>query len=112
LDGTSSTKRKTISNISKTILSNIKPSKLTLFTYDGMKWLSIMLLHCATIPSILGLIFAISNSLPSFDVVFFIWTSLLIFFIQALIKKDILTIATVGIGFFIQAILLGMVVFK
>lgn len=75
-------------------------------------WLAVMFIHCATVPSLLGLIFAISDNLPSLDVVFFIWFGLILFFIKALLNKDVLNIVTIGFGFFIQAVLLGMVVFK
>jgi hypothetical protein len=79
---------------------------------EGIGWLGTMLIHCATIPSLLGLIFAVSDALPSLDVVLFIWFGLLLFFIKALINRDMLSIITHGIGFFIQAVLLGIVVFK
>lgn len=79
---------------------------------ESVGWLAIMFIHCATIPSLLGLIFAVSDNLPSLDVVFFIWFGLVLFFIKALLNKDILNIITIGFGFFIQAALLGMIVFK
>lgn len=79
---------------------------------EGIGWLGTMLIHCATIPSLLGLIFAVSDALPSLDVVLFIWFGLLLFFIRALINRDMLSIITHGIGFFIQAVLLGVIVFK
>jgi len=79
---------------------------------EGIGWLGTMLIHCATIPSLLGLIFAVSDVLPSLDVVLFIWFGLLLFFIKALINRDMLSIITHGVGFFIQAVLLGVVVFK
>lgn len=87
-------------------------AKISHLSAEGVGWLGTMLIHASTIPSLLGLIFAISDKLPSLDVVFFIWAGLLLFFIRALIKKDMLNIVTNGVGFFIQAVLLGIVVFK
>jgi hypothetical protein len=87
-------------------------SKSSYISSEMVGWLAIMFIHSATIPSILGLIFAISDNLPSLDVVFFIWFGLFLFFIKALLNKDTLNIVTIGFGFFIQAVLLGMVVFK
>jgi len=87
-------------------------SKVSHLSAEGVGWLGTMLIHASTIPSLLGLIFAISDKLPSLDVVFFIWTGLLLFFVRALIKKDMLNIITNGVGFFIQASLLAVVVFK
>jgi len=87
-------------------------AKISHLSAEGVGWLGTMLIHAATIPSLLGLIFAISDKLPSLDVVFFIWTGLLLFFVRALIKRDMLNIITNGLGFFIQAVLLAVVVFK
>jgi len=86
--------------------------KLSHLSSEGVGWLGLMMVHCATVPSLLALIFGISNTLPSLDVVFFIWTGLLLFFVKSLIKRDMLNIITNGLGFFVQAVLLGMVVFK
>jgi hypothetical protein len=75
-------------------------------------WLAILMMHCAFIPNILTVLMGISDRLPSVDVVLFVWTGLMLFFIRAAIAKDILNIVTGGIGFFIQAVLLALVVFK
>lgn len=86
--------------------------RLTHLSSETVGWLGVMFLHCATLPSIFALLFAVSNSLPPLDVVLFVWTGLLMFFIRALIKKDYLNIITIGVGFFVQASLLALVVFK
>lgn len=117
MDATSSTKKEPKFSLDKVqaFLIEMKTnfsSKISHLSAEGVGWLGTMLIHASTIPSLLGLIFAISDKLPSLDVVFFIWTGLLLFFIRALIKKDMLNIVTNGVGFFIQAVLLGIVVFK
>ena len=86
--------------------------KITHLSAESVGWLGIVFIHCATIPSMLALIFAVSNKLPPLDVVLFMWLGLVLFFIRALIKKDFLNIVTIGIGFFVQAALLALVVFK
>lgn len=91
---------------------NSLAGKLSHLSAEGVQWLGIMFMHCATIPSLLGIIFAVSDNLPSLDIVFFIWTGLLLFFINSLIRKDILNIITICLGFIVQAFLLGMIVFK
>lgn len=93
-------------------LKDVIKLKSSQLSSESVGWLAIMFIHCATIPSLLGLIFAVSDNLPSLDVVFFIWFGLILFFIKALLNKDVLNIITIGFGFFIQAVLLGMVVFK
>lgn len=86
--------------------------KISHLSAEGIGWLGIVFIHCATIPSMLALIFAVSNKLPPLDVVLFMWLGLLLFFLRALIKKDVLNIVTIGVGFFVQASLLALVVFK
>jgi hypothetical protein len=86
--------------------------KISHLSSEGIGWLAVVLIHCATIPSLLSLIFAVSDKLPSLDVVMFAWGGLLLFFLKALINKDMLNIITIGVGFFVQAFLLGLVVFK
>jgi len=54
----------------------------------------------------------ISDKLPSVDVVLFLWAGLVLLFIKALVNKDMLNIITIGVGFIIQAGLLGLLVFK
>ena len=75
-------------------------------------WLAVVLMHSATIPPLLGLILGVSDRLPSIDVVAFIWSGLLLMFIKALISKDMLNIITIGVGFVIQACLLGFLIFR
>ena len=86
--------------------------KFSHISAEAVGWLAIVFIHCATIPSVLSLIMGMSDRLPSLDVVMFAWGGLLLMFIRALIVKDMLNIITIGVGFFIQAFLLALVVFK
>lgn len=79
---------------------------------ETIGWLAVVLLHCATIPPVVGLILGISDRLPSIDVVFFIWAGLLLMFLRSLVLKDTLNVITIGIGFIVHACLLGFLVFK
>lgn len=79
---------------------------------ETVGWLAVLFIHCATIPSILGLLLGVSDKLPSIDVVMFLWISLMLLFIKALINKDTLNIVTISVGFMVQASLLGLLVFK
>lgn len=75
-------------------------------------WVATVLMHCAFIPNILSVLLGINDRLPSVDIVLFVWAGLLLFFLRAVINKDTLNVVTGGIGFFIQALLLALVVFK
>lgn len=79
---------------------------------DTLGILGIMVLHSTTIPSLLALLNATSDSLPSIDVVAFIWTGLLLLFARSFILKEMIGIFTNFIGFFVQACLLGLLLFK
>lgn len=79
---------------------------------DLFEWLAVVLMHAATIPSILGLLIGFTDNLPSLDLVSFVWSGLVLLFIRALIIKDMLIATTIGVGFIIQAMLLGILVFK
>lgn len=79
---------------------------------ETVGWLAVLFIHCATIPSLLGLLLGVSDKLPSVDVVVFLWVSLFLLFMKALINKDTLNILTISVGFMVQASLLGLLVFK
>lgn len=86
--------------------------KFSHLSSEAVGWLAIVFIHCATIPSVLSLMLGLSDKLPSLDVVMFAWGGLLLMFIKALIQRDMLNIITIGLGFFVQAFLLALVVFK
>lgn len=93
-------------------MKKVVADKISHLSSEGVGWLAVVFIHCATVPSLLSLIFAVSDRLPTLDVVMFAWGGLLLLFLKALINKDMLNIITIGIGFFIQAFLLALVVFK
>ena len=71
-----------------------------------------VLLHCAFVPNILSVLMGVSDRLPSVDVVLFVWGGLFLTFVRATMQRDVMNIIVGGIGFFVQAILLALVVFK
>jgi hypothetical protein len=79
---------------------------------DTLGILGIMVLHSTTIPSLLALLNATSDALPSIDVVAFIWAGLLLLFVRSFILKEMIGIFTNFAGFFVQACLLGLLLFK
>jgi len=79
---------------------------------ETMGWVAAILLHMATIPTLLAILTGLTDKMPPVDLVLFSWAGLFCFFIKATIQKDLLNIVTIGLGFFIQASLLALVVFK
>lgn len=80
-------------------------------TADTFAWLSILVLNAATVPTLVSVMSGNSNKMPPLDIVLLIWTGLLLYFIRSVIIKDMLMTVTIGLGFAIQAILLGFIFF-
>jgi hypothetical protein len=79
---------------------------------ETMGWIAVILMHIATIPTLLAVLTGLTEKMPPVDLVLFAWTGLFCFFVKATIQKDVLNIVTIGLGFFIQAALLALIVFK
>jgi uncharacterized protein with PQ loop repeat len=79
---------------------------------ETMGWVAVILLHLATIPTMIAVLTGLTEKMPPVDMVLFSWIGLFCFFIKATIQKDILNIVTIGLGFFCQASLLALIVFK
>jgi len=79
---------------------------------ETMGWVAVILLHLATIPTLLAVLTGLTEKMPPVDLVLFSWAGLFCFFLKAAIQKDFLNIVTIGFGFFCQAALLALIVFK
>jgi len=99
-------------------LNNIREGVVRFFenfsktTADTFAWLSVIVLHAATIPSFLAVKTGLSDRLPSLDLIVLLWAGLLLYFIRSAIIKDMLQVITIGIGFAVQALLLGFIFFQ
>jgi hypothetical protein len=74
--------------------------------------LAVIVIHCATIPTLLALLTGLSDTVPNLDIVLFMWTGLVLLFARAVVLKDMLNIVTIGMGFTIQAVIMAMILFK
>jgi hypothetical protein len=79
---------------------------------DTLGWLAAIVLHCATVPSLLALMTGLSDRVPSLDVVAFLWAGLVMLFLRAIVLKDTLNIITIGVGFIVQAGLMALILFR
>lgn len=79
---------------------------------DTLEWLAVVVVHCATIPTLLALLTALSDRTPSLDVVLFAWAGLVLLFIRAIILKNSINIITNGAGFITQAVIMAMILFR
>ena len=78
---------------------------------DTFAWISVVVLLGATIPGFLAVMAKVTDKMPPLDITLMLWTSLLLYFIRSAILKDMLMVVTIGLGFAIQAILLGLIFF-
>lgn len=86
-------------------------SGLTKATADTLAWISILIFNAATIPTFIAVMSGHSEKMPPLDIVLMIWIGLLLYFIRSVVLKDMLMVVTLGLGFAIQAILLGLIFF-
>lgn len=79
---------------------------------DTLEWMTIIVLHSATVPSLIALMSALTDRTPSIDVVLFVWGGLVLLFVRAILLKNSINIVTNGFGFIIQAVMMALILFK
>ena len=87
-------------------------SKISTVSAETFGWLAVILLHSATVPSLLAVMSGLTDKLPSVDLVLLVWTGLALLFIKAAVQKDMLNVVTIGFGFMVQAGLMSLIFFK
>lgn len=78
---------------------------------DTFAWISVICMIASTVPGFFAVMAHVTDRMPPLDITLMIWTGLLLYFVRSAIIKDILMLVTIGIGFAIQAILLGLIFF-
>jgi hypothetical protein len=86
--------------------------RISVISSETMAWLANIMLHAATIPSLLAVSMSLTDRLPSVDLVLLTWGALTLLFAKAVIIKDMLNVATIGFGFIIQSVLMMLIFFK
>lgn len=79
---------------------------------ESLEWAAVLVLHAATVPSLLAVMAGITDNLPAVDIVLMLWLGLALLFTKAAVRKDMLNIVTIGFGFMMQAGLLALIFFK
>lgn len=102
--------RKTMEKV-KLFLINFR-SKLAIVSSETIGWIANVVLHCATLPSLIAVSMGLSDKLPSIDLVLLIWSALTLLFVRSIISKDMINIITIGVGFIVQAVLMATIFFK
>ena len=71
-----------------------------------------VLIHGATIPTSGSVIMGWSSDLPPLDMVLLIWSGVFLFFIRALALIDWLYLVSNAVGFFLQSVLLAIILYQ
>ena len=71
-----------------------------------------VLIHGATIPTSVSVIMGWSDNLPPLDMVLMIWLGLVLFFLRALARIDWLYLVSNAVGFFLQSLLLAIIIYQ
>jgi hypothetical protein len=79
---------------------------------EAVGWISVLVLHAATIPTLLAVMSGLTDRMPPVDLVLMIWTALTLLFVKAAVQKDMLNIITIALGFVVQAVLMALIFFK
>jgi len=79
---------------------------------ETLGWIAVMMIHFATIPTLIAASGGLTDKMPPVDMVLFAWAGLALLFARAAILKDMLNIVTIGFGFMVQAVLMALMLFK
>ena len=93
-------------------IRNFLTTTLAKISAETLGWLAAIVIHAATIPTLLALMAGLSDRTPALDIVLFMWAGLALMFLRSIVLKDILNIVTIGAGFILQATLMAFILFK
>jgi len=79
---------------------------------DGIGWTALIALHAVTVPSMFGLMTGLTDNTPPIDMVIILWAAMALFYIKAILEKNVISLVIIGLGFIMQSILMALVFFK
>ena len=86
--------------------------QLTEISVESIGWIGVAALHVATIPGLLAVMSGLSDDTPNIDMSLLLWTALMLFFLKALLKKDMVMIFIITMGFIVQCVVMALIFFK
>jgi hypothetical protein len=75
-------------------------------------WFGLVLIHASTLPITYAAFKGEPVILPPLSMVLLVWSGLLLFFIRSFLMKDKIYMVSNGVGFFLQTVMLSLLVFK
>lgn len=79
---------------------------------ETLAFLAVVLIHSATIPTLLAVLTGLSDRMPTVDLVLLTWAGLTALFVQACVQRNMLQIITISVGFIMQSSLMALIFFK
>ena len=79
---------------------------------ETLGWLAVLLIHSATIPTLLAVLTGLSDRMPTVDLVLLVWAGLTALFAQACVQRNFLQIVTIAGGFILQSSLMALIFFR
>lgn len=79
---------------------------------DGIGWAALIGLHLVTVPSLVGLMYGLTDYTPPIDMIVILWGSLGLFYVKSILEKNIVSIVIIGLGFLAQSVMMALVFFK
>jgi len=86
--------------------------KFSHISAETLGWIAVIVLHAATIPSLMAVMAGLTDRLPGVDLVLLVWAGLAMLFVKAAVQKDMLNLVTIGFGFIVQAVMMALIFFK
>ena len=87
-------------------------SSIRQVSIDGIGWTALIALHAVTIPSMFGLMTGLTDNTPPIDMIVILWAAMGLFYIKAILEKNIVSLIIIGMGFIMQSILMALTFFK
>jgi hypothetical protein len=73
---------------------------------------AVLLLHAATLPSLISIMLAWTDKPPMLDMVILVWAGLIAMFAQAMVRRDQTMAILISAGFMFQSMLLALIFFR
>lgn len=87
-------------------------SGLSRFGTNTLNWLSILVGHSIFIPTSLAILMELTDKTPSIDIILLVQGTLILSFFRAVIAKDQVATVLHALGWFANALLLSLIIFK
>jgi len=87
-------------------------TQLNHITADTLAFIAVLLIHSATIPTLVAVLTGLTDKMPTVDLVLLTWAGLVAMMLQSIVQKKLVITITIALGFVVQATFLALIFFK